>query len=191
MAIYYISDLHFGHKDIILFDHRPFADTVQMEEVMVMYWNATVRPGDTVYILGDFCWGKKDEWLRLIRKLSGQKVLIQGNHDLQSYPAELKKEFVGIYDYKEITDNGRHVIMSHYPIMFYKHSNDPNYYMLCGHVHKTPENDHLERWKAELKRNAARGIHFANRGQIFNVGAMMPWMNYCPRTLDEILRRQA
>lgn len=44
-----------------------------------MLWNATVRKNDTVYILGDFCWGKADEWLRIIRQLNGTKVLIEGN----------------------------------------------------------------------------------------------------------------
>lgn len=61
----YIADTHFGHSNIIRFDHRPFSDVYQMEEAMVMSWNAAVRKGDHVYILGDFCWGKSDEWLRM------------------------------------------------------------------------------------------------------------------------------
>lgn len=185
---YYIADLHFGHSAILRFDNRPFGSVEEMEEIMHMYWNATVRPGDTVYIIGDFCWNKADEWLRIIRKLRGQKVLIKGNHDLGHYPPELRKQFADICDYKEIEDNGRKVIMSHYPMLLYKNSNNPKYFMLCGHVHKTAENAYLERWIAELKRDAARGADFANLGQIYNVGAMMPWMNYCPRTLDEIIR---
>ena len=43
---YYIADCHFGHKNILLFDNRPFGDLAQMEEVMTMLWNATVRKGD-------------------------------------------------------------------------------------------------------------------------------------------------
>ena len=27
----YISDLHFGHKNVILFDHRPFSDVDTMD----------------------------------------------------------------------------------------------------------------------------------------------------------------
>ena len=68
---YYISDLHFGHKNIINFDHRPFFDIEEMEEVLVMNWNATVHKDDTVYILGDFCWGKADEWLRIHPRAAG------------------------------------------------------------------------------------------------------------------------
>lgn len=33
--IYYIADNHFGHKNVIRFDNRPFADTVLMDEVLV------------------------------------------------------------------------------------------------------------------------------------------------------------
>lgn len=118
---YYIADCHFGHSNIINFDHRPFSDIFQMEEVMVMLWNAAVRPSDTVYILGDFIWGKADEWLRIVKQLNGQKVLIEGNHDLGNYPKELKRQFADITPYKEIADhdkNGvvRKVILSHYPL---------------------------------------------------------------------------
>ena len=83
---YYLADCHFGHTAVLKFDHRPFADVQQMEESMVMLCSAAVQKGDTVYILGDFCWGKKDEWIRILRRLNGQKVLIQGNHDLKQYP---------------------------------------------------------------------------------------------------------
>ena len=182
---YYIADTHFGHSAVMNFDHRPFADAWQMEEAMVMFWNAAVRSSDTVYILGDFCWGKTDEWLRILRKLNGNKVLIKGNHDLQNYPSELQKMFADIKDYKEVEDNGRKVIMSHYPMPFYKHANNAKYFMLHGHVHNTTENAILQRWLKELKERPADG---AGIGQVINVGCMMPWMAYTPRTLDEILR---
>lgn len=190
---YYIADLHLGHKNVLNFDHRPFFDIQEMEDAIVMNWNAAVKANDTVYILGDFCWGKSDEWRRILRRLNGQKVLIEGNHDLGTYPADLKTMFADIKPYKEISDNGRHVIMSHYPILFYKHSNNLNYYMLCGHVHTTKENEYLERFMAEMKASPTTmdGTHFKNCAQIYNVGAMMPWITYTPRTLDEIIRNRA
>lgn len=193
---FYIADCHFGHKNILLFDNRPIGDLHQMEEVMVMLWNAAVRKGDTVYILGDFCWCKADEWLRIIRQLNGIKVLITGNHDLSTFPAELKNQFADITPFKEIVDNGknnsgRKVLLSHYPMPFYKRANNDKYYMLCGHVHNTAENDILERLIQEFRSNKSSfsSAHAANCGQIYNVGCMMPWMEYTPRTLDEIITR--
>lgn len=65
--------------------------------------------------------------------------------------------------------------------------------MLCGHVHTTAENILLEKWRRELKaRSAMVGLDFVpNLGQIYNVGCMMPYMGYTPRTLDEIIHRHA
>ncbi len=196
MRNFYIADCHFGHGNALHFDHRPFVDTQQMEEAMVMLWNAAVHRDDMVYILGDFCFGSTEDWLRILRKLNGRKVLIEGNHDRKHHLEELRGQFEEIAPYLEVTDYdkenvARKVILSHYPIPFYKHSNNARYFMLCGHVHITAENDWLEKWTAELR--AARcddsDAHGANRGQIYNVGSMMPWMEYTPRTLDEITRR--
>ena len=50
----YTSDLHFGHKNVIEFDHRPFHDVNEMDHLMIESWNSRVQPDDTVYILGDF-----------------------------------------------------------------------------------------------------------------------------------------
>lgn len=181
----YISDLHFGHANIIRFDGRPFKNTDEMEETLVQNWNSVTQPEDTVYILGDFCWGKEPEWKRILPRLNGSKVLIRGNHDLKEMSAGLKKMFRDVKDYKEITDAGRHVIMCHYPMLLYKASYDPDCYMLCGHVHVTRENDFLNQWREELRSSKSSTAH--NCGNIINVGCMMPYMGYTPRTLDELI----
>ena len=49
--IYYIADMHFGHENVIRFDDRPFADTEQMDEVLIQNWNERVTADDTVYVL--------------------------------------------------------------------------------------------------------------------------------------------
>ena len=190
---YYIADLHLGHKAILRLDHRPFCDLQQMEETVVLLWNATVKKDDTVYILGDFCWYDVQGWVKVLKKLNGKKVLIKGNHDPKQFPPELRKEFLSIVDYLKIKDKNRTVILSHYPIVFYEHSNNPDTYMLCGHIHNTIENQKLEEFIANLKSDGAKVNNtdsYNNLGQVYNVGAMMPWMQYTPRTLDEIIRRK-
>ena len=117
--IYYISDTHFGHKRVINFDQRPFLNTEEMESILIANWNNKVTNQDTVYILGDFCFGKEPEWLRLLNQLKGKKVLIKGNHDLKNMSSLLKNKFQDIKDYKEIDDildnENVKVILSHYP----------------------------------------------------------------------------
>ena len=191
---YYIADYHFGHANVLGFDHRPFNDVQEMEEVLVANWNAAVKPGDIVYILGDFCWSKKpEEWIRILSRLPGDKVLIRGNHDPEKYTPELREQFVDIKDYMEIEEtNNRKAILSHYPILFYKNAARERHYMLRGHVHISPENDLLEQWTAELKTARMNpDSNIVNRAQIYNVGCMMPWMAYTPRTLDEIIQGHA
>jgi calcineurin-like phosphoesterase family protein len=51
---YYISDLHFGHENVIHFDKRPFADVKEMDTVMIAHWNKCVKLDDHVFIVGDF-----------------------------------------------------------------------------------------------------------------------------------------
>lgn len=182
----YISDLHFNHENIIRFDNRPFSNSKEMELVLVNNWNSIVKSDDITYIIGDFCWSTEDEWIRILDLLNGSKVLIRGNHDLKNMSSNLKKKFLDIKDYKEITDNQKHVVMCHYPILLYKNSYNPDCYMLCGHVHTTRENDFLNKWKYELRQS--RNSNSDSCGNIYNVGCMLPDMNYKPRTLGEIIK---
>ena len=153
--VYYIADTHFGHKNVIRFDNRPFADTTLMDEVLVHNWNERVTEDDTVYILGDAFWKNEENSVKLIH-------------------------FESIEHYAEINDNEKLVVMSHYPIPFYK-CQHYGAVMLYGHVHNTREWELIEKWKKEM-------WDMEIPCQMINVGCMMPYMRYTPRTLEEILK---
>ena len=63
---------------------------------------------------------------------------------------------------------------SRYPILFYKNQHY-GAVMLYGHVHNTREWELVEKW--------AMGIP----SRLINVGFMMDYMRYTPRTLTELL----
>lgn len=185
MANYYISDLHIGHENILRFDHRPFANLNEMHTTIMDRWNSVVTGNDTVYILGDFVWANQSQWPFFVEPLAGQKVLIRGNHDPKQCTREMRRLFHDVRDYTEIDDENRHVILSHYPIPFHHYSFLESCWMLYGHVHCTREYDLLCQTRKIVKDSCTEKGHA--RGNFINVGCMMPWMNYTPRTLEEII----
>ena len=166
--IYYIADMHFGHKNAIRFDHRPFPDTDYMDEYMIQSWNGRVTEDDTVYVLGDAFWKNEENNVKILQRLNGHKHLIKGNHD--RVQGRLRFHWESIRDYAEINDNDRLVILSHFPIPFYKNQHYGSI-MLYGHVHITKEWKVLERWKQELR---DKGIPC----RMFNVGCMTEYIAY-------------
>lgn len=175
--IYYIADTHFGHKNVIRFDNRPFVDTGLMDEVLIRNWNERITEDDTVYVLGDAFWKTEENSIKIIQRLNGHKHLIRGNHD--RVHGRLRFHWETIEQHAEINDGNTLVIMSHYPIPFYKNQ----YYgavMLYGHVHNTREWQLVEKWKRE---QWDMGIP----SRLINVGCMMEYMKYTPRTLEELL----
>jgi len=80
MTIWFTSDLHLGHEKIIEYAKRPFANVQEMDEKLIRKWNALVGDRDTVYHLGDFCFGNPDPYLN---RLKGKKMMIMGDHDRQ------------------------------------------------------------------------------------------------------------
>jgi calcineurin-like phosphoesterase family protein len=86
--IWFISDTHFFHDNIIRFCARPFSNSTEMNEKMIENWNKMVRPQDKVYHLGDVAMGCTDKELAiLLQRLNGHKRLIVGNHDTIKSPA--------------------------------------------------------------------------------------------------------
>ena len=176
---FYISDWHYGHANCISFDNRPFLDVKSMNEMLISNWNNAVSPGDVVYVLGDMFWCKQEEAMPVLDQLNGTKILIKGNHDRCNDGAFLKK-FAKVAEYMEVKDADRHVVLCHYPIVCFK-NHYHGWYHLYGHVHNS-----FEYHVMEQNRRLMHDL-YEKPCNMFNVGVMMPYMDYTPRTLDEIL----
>lgn len=88
MTIFFTSDQHFGHANILKYEDesrraengRRFKTVEEMDEYLIDQWNATVTSGDLVYCLGDFSY-KRSSMEFILPFLNGTKFLITGNHD--------------------------------------------------------------------------------------------------------------
>lgn len=179
---FYISDLHFGHKNIASFDNRPFKTPEENDNLITENWNSAVGFDDDVYILGDVSQYNSTKTIKIIKNLNGRKHLIRGNHDNKILKnPKMREQFVEICDYKEITtDDGKGLILCHYPIVAFKN----HYYgwtHFYGHVHNSWEYDVIEQARLESIKVSKKPCC------MFNVGAMMPWMNYTPKTFTRVL----
>ena len=98
--IFFTSDHHFDHTNIIKYCSRPFQSVDEMNEVMVKRWNEVVGVRDTVYYLGDFSLGK-GSIEKFVPRLNGEKYLIMGNHDA-CHPCNKKKAEMAVKLYEEV-----------------------------------------------------------------------------------------
>lgn len=191
---YYISDLHLFHKNVTgegnNFDNRPFDTLEEMHKYIKEKWNRKITNGDTVYILGDVALrGINTKLIALVAQLKGNKILIKGNHD-DVRDLRYSNLFDEIVEYKEVTDtlNKQTVklVLSHYPILMWKGQHRGTIH-LYGHVHNTFENEfYQECLKSLYELNKLKNDN-APQISAYNVGAMMSYMNYEPRTLQEIV----
>lgn len=181
---FYIADWHYGHANCIFFDNRPFKSMEHMNAELVRRWNEAVAPGDIVYILGDMFWCKTTEAIEVIKQLNGQKILIKGNHD-RVRDAEFAKCFVKICDYLEVEDGEDgmdHIVLSHYPIPCFK-NHFYGWKHFYGHVHTSFEENMMQHNRYLMEELYTRPC------KMYNVGAMMPYMDYTPHTMEEILEK--
>ena len=181
---FYIADLHIGHGHAIEFDNRPFKNVEEMDSKLISNWNSVVGKNDTVYVIGDFIWHREQSWSEILEQLKGNIVLICGNHDPNRFSSKTKSYFQDIKDYKSIIDKDKHVIMCHYPIPFYKNDMNDDYVMLYGHVHNSYEYRYIKQLYELIENDNNERKPKMNA---INVGCMMDWIKYTPRTLDEIL----
>jgi calcineurin-like phosphoesterase family protein len=80
-VIWFTSDLHLGHRNIIRHCDRPFASVEDMDTALIERWNMCVAPDDLVYVLGDFSFHNRTRTAEIARLLHGEKTLVLGNHD--------------------------------------------------------------------------------------------------------------
>ena len=161
-----------------------------MHSSILKRWNEKITNGDTVYILGDISMrGKNDSLIALVAQLKGRKVLIKGNHDdLSDY--RLKQLFSEILDYKEVSDSfeGKNykLVLSHYPILMWNGQHKGSI-LLYGHTHATKEDTFFQSCLTEMKNQIFDNRNGSNEILAINTGCMLPYMNYEPRSLKELL----
>jgi len=146
--IYFTSDTHFFHNNIIKACNRPFASVEEMNDGLIKNWNNTVSPKDTIYHLGDFAFCKGDKAIEVVKQLNGHKHLVFGNHDkMFRKNQEFLSFFESFGDIKEIKlpidtlrkysyPMRRKIVMCHYAMRVWNHSHYGSIH-LFGHSHNT------------------------------------------------------
>lgn len=192
MANYYLSDIHFGCQN--KFEGR----TLKHDQLVIDNWNRTVTNSDTVYILGDIGRigsNKDNEYLcRCISVLRGKKVLILGNHDDNLKDIRLRQLFTEICDRKDIVDNHNgmsyKLVLQHSPELFWWNQHK-GAILLYGHLHMSDEweiyKQCLNKVNDFFKEKTMKGYTDCPPAVAYNVGASLPYMNWQPRTLKEII----
>ncbi len=146
--LFWTSDEHFHHKNIIEFCNRPFGDMQTMDSAMIQNWNRVVPKDGIVFELGDMIMTSSILWTEeLLSKLNGTIYKVMGNHDYKNrMDREIIRDMFGgrVYDTLEVSvpdselDSGcANFFMSHYPHLFWP----SGYFHLHGHVHSGPNSE--------------------------------------------------
>lgn len=136
MTVFFTSDMHYYHNNIIFYSKRPYKNVEEMNEALITNYNSVVQDDDEVYIIGDVSFGKMNETENVLRRLRGQKYLLFGNHDkkLRSQNELLKKYFVWAKDYAEIEVEKQLIILCHYSFRAWRNSHRGSW-NIFGHSH--------------------------------------------------------
>lgn len=163
--MWWTSDLHLNHANILNFGGRPWKTVEEMNEAIITNFNAVVGATEPVYILGDFVLGKPDypSIYSLVGQLNGHKYLVPGNHDTQAkltmyQESGLIEVLPPLYEIKK----PRKIVMCHFPLAKWHHDYDGTW-MLHGHTHG----------------------HFTNTGKSMDVG-IDAHPEFRPFHIDEI-----
>jgi len=142
---WFTSDPHFNHHNIIQYCNRPFDTVSEMNEILLRNINSRVAEKDTLYVLGDWCFATKSEYLETAKKFRRRIVckdvrLIFGNHDRPSL-AEIFRTAKDLetVNVTEDTDKQR-IVLCHYALRTW-HRSGKGAWHLYGHSHGTLADD--------------------------------------------------
>lgn len=129
--IWFISDTHFQHANVIKYSSRPFKDADEMDQYMIDKWNSVVSPEDTIYHLGDFALTSRGKMGEIMTQLNGEKILKLGNHDRAGVSFFLRLGFKEVFKKRSIIFDDT-FILSHAPLTDEERGSRWN---ISGHTH--------------------------------------------------------
>ncbi len=143
--VFFISDFHLYHENILKYDKRPFKDLHQMHETIINNWNSVVKENDTVFYLGDLCFNTWEKAKEIVDKLNGKIHFIMGNHDKYEDIKNIGR-WESISDFITLTLTDVHTKsqfeLFHFPIYEWNKCHRGSY-MIFGHVHHNLRTDKL------------------------------------------------
>lgn len=150
--IWFISDTHFGHENVLRFCGRPWDSIEKMEHDMIAQINGCVMRNDDLYVLGDFSFKLSVEEARAVRqRIACKNVhLILGNHDKDWSRPEVQGTFIVEPLICTIKAEGRKLVLCHYPIMDWPGLGHGSIH-LHGHIHAAEEYNKQNRSKNLLR----------------------------------------
>lgn len=170
MNIYFTSDWHLNHFNIIKYTNRPFETLEEMNNTIITNFNSRVKKDDMCFFLGDFIFrsgsqrgeGEKDKPNYFLDKLNCKNIIfIQGNHDKNN---SLKTPIQNLV----IKHGGKRIFLVHNPDFC-----NVNYEMnITGHVH--------DKWK--FKR------YIKNNSFTDCCNVSVEQYNYYPVDINEIFK---
>ena len=137
--IFFTSDTHFGHRNVINFAGRPFSSVGEMDEALVDNWNKTVPKDGIIFHLGDFVHDGPSAWKRMLSKLNGTIYLVMGNHDFKNFNPGFYSDRIKLVSQQMYIDvEGQKIYLNHNPFLAYGGAYNGTW-QLFGHVHSGPE----------------------------------------------------
>jgi calcineurin-like phosphoesterase family protein len=152
MSVWFTADTHLGHGNIIKYCLRPFLTAKERElaerdarnspklspetirrhdEAILDAINSRVQPDDTLWVLGDFCWGGRSHAQGYRDQIRCQHVhLVWGNHDAP----DVGGVFGRTMEQGMIRVEGQDIWLNHYPMRSW-HKAFHGSWHLYGHVH--------------------------------------------------------
>lgn len=127
---FFTADEHYGHKNIIKYCDRPFKSVHEMNEEIIHRHNSKVQKNDIVVHAGDFSLLSEKDTYVILRRLNGNHVFLQGDHDKW-----LKNSVTQIWT-KKI--DGIQLVVCHYCMRTWPLSHY-NSWQLFAHNHGTLE----------------------------------------------------
>jgi calcineurin-like phosphoesterase family protein len=211
--VFFTSDFHCHHNNVLKFDNRPFEDINEMHIALEERWNEVVEPNDIVIYLGDLDFAKREDKAYvegMMYRLNGTIHFVMGNHDKY---ADIKKigKFASVNDYLEVRIKTNQVDKTtgfakpietlfccmHYPIFEWNKKHNGSYH-IHGHCHMNLFNNDKD-WLSDINKfsryvpkdeldifNKLISDRHYYRGRVFDVGCM-GW-DYKPVSFKDILK---
>lgn len=133
--IYFSSDTHFYHANVIKYSNRPFKDVDEMNRGLIKNFNETVGQNDELWILGDFAFAKVDQALSMLNQIQCQNLhYVLGNHDKIMHDPKIKAKFKSMQSYAKVDYNKHRFICFHFPILEWESGHHGTIH-LHGHTH--------------------------------------------------------